>query len=239
MIKIDLPADYFLELLRNRTPFSLSRFGDGEIIAMFNPSYFRNKQYSNWILTCGKDLKKIFLNNYQYYHCYLDGTFWDKGPHRGSEFINFMEQTCPEMPLYRGEIWQDLSFSGRISELASAISTHKSAFIGGQHLRNLIHLDGMNQMKLIQVHDLNAYDDKGTVFNQILQLSKSGYDLFAFSASIMSKVLIDELYPIIGSFCYLIDFGSVFDPYCGLLSRAGMVYYGFDKFQPYTKMKLK
>lgn len=239
MTKLELPADHFLFLLKNGQPFSFSRFGDGEIIAMFNPTYFENRQYGRWILNCGDDLKKIFFNDYPYYHCYLDGTFWDRGPHRGLEFTAFLEKTCPQMTLYRGEIWQDLSFSGRIEELTAAISLHNPVFIGGAHLSNLVYLNGVTKMKLLTVHDLNAYDDKKVIFDQIIELSCNGHNLFAFSASIMSKVLIDELYPILGNSCYLIDFGSVFDPYCGILSRAGMVYYGFDKFQPYTKMKLK
>ena len=235
-----LPAEYYINKIINNEPFSLSRFGDGEILCMFNPTFFNSRPiYKDWILTCGTELKKIFENNYKYYHCFLDCTFWTRGPHRGDDFINFLNEKCPNTIFYDGEFWQNLSFSGKIEQITSAINPYVPVFIGGQHLSNMKYVTGISNMQLIQIDDNNGYLERDEVRNQIIKLFGTGSRMFCFSASILTKVLIDELYPMIGDTCFLIDFGSVFDPYCGKLSRAGMVSVGFEKFQPYTTMQLK
>jgi len=236
---IKLPANYYIDLITFNKPFSLSRFGDGEVLMMFNHEFFKNKGYGDWIYESGDALKKIFYNNLPYFHCYLDCTFWNHPPHKGEHFSNFLNEICPNIKLYRGEIWQDLSFTGNIEKLSNAINSHRTVFIGGKHLHKISLLNGITEkFEFIEVDDFNAYDEKIVVFEKILNFVKEGYNFFAFSASIMTKVLIDELYPLIGDTCFLIDFGSVFDPYCNILSRFGMKFYGYEKFQPYTRFKL-
>ena len=93
-------------------------------------------------------------------------------------------------------------------------------------------------MKLIEIDDVNAYEDYDFIYNEIMDKFNVGSRMFCFSASIVGKILIDNLFPIIGDKAFMIDFGSLFDPYCGKLSRSNMVTVGFEKFQPFTKMKL-
>jgi hypothetical protein len=240
MIVHRLPAEHYLEKINKNEPFSLTRFGDGEVLCMFNPTFFNSRPiYKDWILSCGPIMKQIFINNYAYYHCFLDCTFWTRGPHRGDAFINFLNETCPTTEFYDGEFWQNLSFTNRITEITSAIDPYGPVFIGGKHLENMKLVTGITSMQNIIIDDDNGYLDKDRVRNTIIKKFGEGSRMFCFSASILSKVLIDELYPMIGDTCFLIDFGSVFDPYCGILSRSNMVTVGFDKFQPYTKLPLK
>ena len=42
----------------------------------------------------------------------------------------------------------------------------------------------------------------------------------SFSAGPTAKVLIHRLFPILGKTCWLLDFGSLWDPYCGVFSRS-------------------
>ena len=44
--------------------------------------------------------------------------------------------------------------------------------------------------------------------------------IISFSAGPTAKVLIHRLLPILGDTCWLLDFGSVWDPYCGVFSRS-------------------
>jgi hypothetical protein len=62
--------------------------------------------------------------------------------------------------------------------------------------------------------------------------------MFLFSAGYTTKVIIDTLFPYVGEDVFMIDMGSLFDPYLGILSRDGQKYRGFEFYQPHTKLKL-
>lgn len=235
---INLPVEHYLQLIKDNKPFSFSRFGDGEVLCINNPNYFINRQYDNWIFECGDKLKKILTNNYNYYHCFLYGTFWERGPHRGNDFINYLDENCSNMDFYDGEIWSELSFNKGIVNITDAINSYNPVFIGGKHLDNMKYVEGITNMNLIEVDDLNAYDNYDFIYNEIIKNFNEGNRMFCFSASIVGKILIDDLFPIIGDKAFMIDFGSLWDPYCGKLSRSNMVNVGFDYFQPFTKIKL-
>jgi hypothetical protein len=237
---IQLPAEHYLNAIEKNEPFSFSRFGDGEVLCMLRPEFYKNRpQYKDWIFTCGIELKQIFKNKYDYYHCFLDCTFWNRGPHPGDDFEIFLNETCPDFPFYDGEIWQNLSFSGEITKITRTISPYNPVFIGGKHLANMKYVTGMDHnIELIAIDDNNGYLERDQVKDAILKKVEEGHRLFCFSASVLTKALADELYPVIGDSCFLIDFGSVFDPYCGILSRSTMVSVGFEKFQPYTTLRL-
>lgn len=237
-----IPIDYFLECINNNITFSVSRFGDGEIICMFNPNYWKNPNgttkynYGDWIYTCGESLKKIIINNYDYYHCFNWADFksdrFNEGPHRGIECFNFLEENNIDI-VYEGD-WQSYD----ITKITNSINKYKPVFIGGKHLSNIQYINNITNMELIEINDINAYNDKDIIINNIMNKFDNGSRMFCFSASIVGKIIIDELYPIIGDKCFLIDFGSLWDPYCGKLSRSNMRMNGFQKYQPFTKMKL-
>lgn len=238
---IKLPVEHYLQLIKNNKPFSFSRFGDGEALCINNPDFFKTQKtypYRSWILTCGDQLLKILINNHDYYHCFLYGTFWERGPHRGNDFIKILDEKCGNMNFYDGEVWQDLSFDDGILKITKAIDPYIPVFIGGKHLKNIEHINGISKMKLIEIDDVNAYEDYDFIYNEIMNKFNEGSRMFCFSASIVGKILIDNLFPIIGDKAFMIDFGSLFDPYCGKLSRSNMITVGFEKFQPHTKIKL-
>lgn len=237
-----IPIDHFIQRIKNNSPFSFSRFGDGEIICMFNPNYWKNNDgtikynYGSWIYSCGENLKKIIINNYNYYHGFnwteFESPNFNQGPHRGIECLKFLEDSKVGT-IYGGD-WQGYD----ITKITNSISIHRPVFIGGKHLSNIKHISGITDMELIEIDDLNAYDDKDTIINSIMIKFKNGSRMFCFSASIVGKIIIDELYPIIGEEVFMIDFGSLWDPYCGKLSRSNMRTLGFNHFQPFTKMEL-
>jgi len=44
--------------------------------------------------------------------------------------------------------------------------------------------------------------------------------VFGLSASMATNVIVDELYDVIGDRCTMIDFGSIWDPFVGVMSRS-------------------
>jgi hypothetical protein len=143
------------------------------------------------------------------------------------------------MKFYSGEVWQNLAFADRIEELTAALSMHKVCVIGPNHLKNINRVTGMHDATFIEVPSVNAFTKYKAIFDSILKKHADGTRLFCFCAGYSTKILIDELFPLIGSDSFLIDFGSVFDPYCGKLSRQGHRDTGFAKWQKFTTMKLQ
>ena len=58
--------------------------------------------------------------------------------------------------------------------------------------------------------------DKDRIKEDILKMcDKYESPVFGFSASMATNVIVDELYDEIGDKCWMIDFGSIWDPFIG------------------------
>ena len=44
--------------------------------------------------------------------------------------------------------------------------------------------------------------------------------VFGFSASMATNVIVDELHSVVGDKCWMIDFGSIWDPFVGNITRS-------------------
>lgn len=235
-----LPVEHYLQLIKNNEHFSFSRFGDGEVLCMFHEDWFAkgnhrwNTDGCYYLEEIVEPMKQIFKNQYDYYHCFLDCSF----DLEGETFKKFLDETCPNMQFYHGEVWQSLAFSGKIADLTTVLSEKNPCFIGGKHIENVKYIDGIQNFDFIEVPVKDSFKEFDKIFNSILDKHKNGKRMFCFSAGYTTKILIDQLFPLIGKDSFMIDFGSVFDPFCGNLSRSGHVEAGFKHFQPYTKMKL-
>ncbi len=233
---IKLPVEYYLDRIRNNEPFQLSRFGDGEVATMqLAPCKLKqNCDGSKFIPELIEPMRQIFKNNYDYFHCLLDCSF----DINGKEFIEFIDNTCPEMQFYDGEIWQYLSFEGRIREFIDAINPHMPCFIGGKHIKKVKHMKGLDGIRYIQAPDKDSFYAFDELFAECMNMYRAGYRMFLFSCGYTTKPIIDTLFPYIGHNSFCIDVGSLFDPYCGKLSRDGMKFKGKEFFQPYTNLML-
>ena len=233
---IKLQPDFYLDLIRNNKPFSLSRFGDGEVLCMSNHSTLKeNCDGSAFLPELTEPMLDIFRNKHDYYHCLLDCTFDQNLKTDTDWFKSYLEENCSDMKFYDGEIWQELSFSGRITELIEAINVYNPCFIGGSRLSRVAHMKGMGSYTHIQTPDTDNFIYLDWIKEQILKLHNDGFRMFCFSAGYTTKIVIDQLYPIMGHDSFMLDFGSVFDPYCGNLSRDSMVTKGFDYFKQFLR----
>ena len=232
---INLPAEHYLRLIKSGIPFSLSRFGDGEAACAFPLHWLKeNCDGSKFLPDLIEPMKQIFRNQYPYYHCLLRCSF----DLNGDKFQSFLDETCPDMDFYDGEMWQELSFSGNIHKLIEVIAPYHPVFIGAEHIHNVAFMHGLNEIGVIEIPAVDAFKKFNEIFDAVMRSHSFGKRMFLFSAGYSTKVLIDTLFPLIGHDSTLCDVGSLFDPFCGKLSRDGMVASGFSKFQPFTKFKL-
>lgn len=234
---IDLPAEHYLDLIRNGKPFTMNRIGDGEVIAMqLAPHRLKeNCDGSRFLPELVSPMRQIFKNNYDYYHCTLDCTFNENG----EEFIRFIDENCPDMQMYDGEFWQHLSFDGRIRELVDAIAPYNPCFVGGSHIKNVQFMVGMDKIRFVETPTKDSFYAFEKIFASVMNMHLAGCRMFLFSCGFTAKPLIDTLFPYIHESSFLIDCGSLWDGFVGKLSRDGMKFYGFKKFQPFTNLILR
>ena len=73
----------------------------------------------------------------------------------------------------------------------------------------------------IEVPLVNCFLEKEFIKKQIIEMcDKYEKPVFGFSASLATNLMIDELYPIVGDKCWMIDFGSIWDPFIGNMIRS-------------------
>ena len=231
---IKLPVEYYLSKIEGNEPFSFSRFGDGEALCMFQNNLKENCDGSRFLPELKEPMMQIFKNQYPYYHCLLNCSF----DLNGDKFRKFLEETCPNMDFYDGEIWQKLSFDGRITELIKVINPYNPCFIGGKHIEKVKYMHELYSMRFIETPTKDSFLQYDKIINDVISMYRNGCRMFLFSTGYTTKILIDNLFPYIGHSSFLIDVGSLFDPYCGKLSRSGMVNAGKSKFQYATGLKL-
>ena len=235
--KIYYPVGYYLQMINNNIPFSFSRFGDGETLCMFPNGWLHvNCDGSAFLPELKAPMMQIFKNQHPYYHCLLDCSF----DLNGDKFREFLEETCPDMDFYNGEIFQEMIGNGRVEELITAVSTHHHpVFVGGSHFQNIHLMNGfVNSPIHLQVPNKDSFKVVDNIIQEISDLFTQGHRMFLFSAGYTTKIIIDVLFPFIGEEAFMIDLGSLFDPYLGILSRDGQKYRGFEFYQPNTKLKL-
>jgi hypothetical protein len=82
-------------------------------------------------------------------------------------------------------------------------------------LKNTLDMKGF-----IEIPPVNCFLNKDRIKDMIIEHSKKHeLPVFGLSASMTSNAIIDELYSEIGEDCWMIDFGSIWDPLCGNRSR--------------------
>jgi len=195
---IHLPAEHYLDLIRQNKPFQLIRIGDGEILSMQLAKHplKQNCDGSKFIPELIEPMRQIFKNQYNYYHCLLDCTFNENG----SEFRRFIEQVCPEMPFYNGEIWQHLSFEGRITELMEAINPYNPCFVGGKHIEKVKYMHGLDSIRFLETPERDSFYKFEHLFAECMNMHMAGCRMFLFSCGMCQeswvKLLRTSYYPI-------------------------------------------
>lgn len=123
----------------------------------------------------------------------------------------WLAQNAPGLDWHGGEVFHHASRRGELAPFVEAMRMHRVVVVGPPHLLGLPFAS-----VFVPVKERNCWDDVGELYAQLSRLSNC---VITFSAGPTAKVLIHRLYPIIGKSCWLLDMGSLWDPYCGVQSR--------------------
>ena len=201
--------DRVLKWIEQEKHFTYSRFGDGELNAIFNKNG-QNCDGHIYYPELGKALKKIILKNPTYFmglqklgdEKYRDSEEWMKLRAR----VRWHDM----------EIFTKASRSGRMKEFADLLRAKNVVQVGNANLRSL----GLTN-RFIEVPVLNCWDQRENIVREIFREVKKG-DIIIYSSGMPSKVFIDHFYSLFGNSITQIDCGSVWDYYTGINSRSYM-----------------
>ena len=114
---------------------------------------------------------------------------------------------------HSGEVFHRASGTGQLASLIEQLWLRPVTVVGPKWLSKLPFAKAF-----IEVIPKDCWKDVDAI-ERCLQTILAG-TIVSFSTGPTAKVLIHRLFPVLGDTCWLIDFGSVWDPYCGVSSRA-------------------
>lgn len=219
-------TDYYIDLLNNGTYFTYGKFGDGELIAIFkylnwvNETQFGNHNCDGHLYynDMGEALHNTFVNEQGYFKA--SPNHWIKNTNQISElfkkYIVEYKINLPELHDTDTSFYKD-AVLGNLTKLKTQLEKMNYIIVGDSSKRNL----PIKHIDFIEIPRSNAWLQKDHIKNEILEKTNK-YDspVFGISAGMGTLVLQDELYPIIGDKCWLISFGSIFDPFLNMTTRS-------------------
>lgn len=202
--------DNVLKWITEDKHFTYSRFGDGELNAIFKKEG-QNCDGHIYYPELGKALKSIIRKNPNYFmglqklgdEKYKDLEEWQK--------LRSMVHNWQDM-----EIFTRASINGRLGEFADLLRVKNVIQVGNGNLRQL---DLSN--RFIEVPLFNCWESRDEIVKAILDQVNEG-DIIIYSAGMPAKVFIDRIYWLLGDKITQIDCGSVWDYYAGINSRSYM-----------------
>jgi len=202
--------------LHHGRKFSFARYGDGEWASIFQKKgtncdghyYFPRM---GWEL---EDTLKIpHSEPYRYGLVRIAKKVFN------AEILKYCKKREIGIDWYDGTGTVDASRSGELYPLINELCNHVILLVGPEHL-TLNETFGFKVCSHIIVPDVNAYLSMLEIMTFVLEdFEEYEPDIIAFSSGPPTKVMMHKLYRTIGQDVTMIDFGSLWDGFCGKPSR--------------------
>lgn len=212
---INNPPKFYIDKINNDEFFSFSRWGDGEWLCASGVNGMNCDKHI-YFPKMKDGLNEALKNNKGYYKAiwnFNHGMIKNNLP----MILGHMKNMGVTEDWVNAVVWEDLVIKGGLENLITVLESKDLVIISNNEKRKL----NINYKDFIEIPTENCFLEKDRIKNEILELV-SVYEkpLFAMSASMATNVIIDELYHEIGDKCWMIDFGSIWDPFIGKLSRS-------------------
>lgn len=132
----------------------------------------------------------------------------------------WLDSNAPNAKWYCGEVFHTASIKQKLYPLVEQLRKMQVVVVGPTYLRAL-EGNAFKYVKFVSVQGRNCFTQYKSIYNNILNTRQKlkGTVVISFSAGPTTKVLIHDLYSQIGKDTFLIDFGSLWDPYSGKNTR--------------------
>jgi|WetSurMetagenome_2_1015567.scaffolds.fasta_scaffold00150_31 hypothetical protein len=210
------PLSFYVGLMAQGRPFSFSRFGDGEWNAILG-STGENCDGHPYFPELGADLRGALTARPAYFCAMQYRAIRDMG----TRMRAFLDVNGVSLDWHDADVFHAASNEAELFPLVNQLRAMKVVVVGPPHLRGMDRTL-FHYAQFIEIPPKNCYHARHEIEAQVRRCASSlGPALFSFSASMTSNVLIHRLYPDLGATSWLVDFGSLWDVFVGVLSRGG------------------
>lgn len=216
-----LRLDFFTDRLKRRQPFAFARYGDGEMLAILGVQG-RNCDGTEYTPDLGEALARTLTQPRHEDYLYAIGPKAAKGGDGlGARVAEWIAANAPGIRWHDTEVLLAASLHGELHPFVQMLARRRTVLVGGAHLAKL----PLSPMAHIVTPDRDAWTFKSDIAREVLRAAsmtnpQRRAEVILFSAGMVSKVLMWELYPLLCRHTSLIDTGSLWDMYCGRDSRS-------------------
>jgi hypothetical protein len=193
--------------------YSFARFGDGEWSAIFGTDG-ANCDGHPYYPELGQRLRQCLVSPLPYLHGMQPLAMKTEG----RKIVRFLREHKVAIRWSNADVFHDANKDGLLFPLVDQLRSMTVVLVGPAYLKaigSFIPLAGH-----IEIPARNCFLSIDKIEEAILHDSlQSDNRVYAISASMAAKVLINDLFPKIGDRNWLIDFGSLWDVYAGVKSR--------------------
>ena len=225
MIRLrDYTADFYIDKIIKGIPFSFTRWGDGE---WFCATGRQGANCDNHVyfpeMTTG--LNTALKHDQGYYKA-----IWNANHGQIKAILNVilphLEQNQFKVDWVNAGIWEDLAINNDMHKLVEALESRNFIMVSDGNKRDI----DIKYADYVEVPPVNCFLAKDKIKEGMIAMTeKYRNPIFGMSASMATNVIVDELYPIIGDRCSMVDFGSIWEPFVGRISRSyHKTYKGID-----------
>jgi hypothetical protein len=211
---VDRGLNYYVNMLKSGQLFTFSRYGDGEWNAILGVEG-ANCDGHPYFPELGEELRASIIKRQNFFYALQPRAIRSMR----KELQQFLSINHIKLAWHNADVFHDSNKHGRLFSLIDTLRSMNVIVVGPAQLRK-IKENVFDYKDFIEIPTQNCYLAKNEIRESVLKMvSRYERPVFAFSASMATKVLIYELFPLIGSDCWLIDFGSLWDVYVGNKSR--------------------
>jgi hypothetical protein len=205
---------WYVAMMEAGRIFSFSRYGDGEWNAMIG-TQGENCDGHRFFPELGGELRSSVVRRRGYIYALQPRAIRCMR----SEIQGFLASNHVSLAWHNADVFHDANKRGKLFHLISTLRSMDVVLIGPAPLR-AIKDNVFPYRDFIEIPSRDCYLAKDEIIKRVLKSAEvHAHAVFAFSASMTAKVLIYELFPVIGAANWLIDFGSLWDIYVGIKSR--------------------
>ena len=202
-------SDKILAAVSGSAPFAFSRWGDGEWACVLGRSGC-NCDGHPYTPSLGRALGNVLKGNPKY----MLGMQPMAIDLMRFEITKWLTDNKLKFNWENADALHNMSEQGGTAKLTCLFRGRRIILVGPEYLHELKLFQLDNHIIVPEKNCWEAYED---IQDSLFSVKVRDYDIVLFSASMMSKVLIDDLWK--QGRGVLLDCGSVFDPYCGRLTR--------------------
>ncbi|MAE82038.1 MAG: hypothetical protein CMB80_04835 [Flammeovirgaceae bacterium] len=215
MKMISKSLQHYVDKLRSNEKFSFTRWGDGEWGCAFGAKG-ANCDNHKYFPKMSSDLIKALKHDKHYIKASwpLSVPMFSAIHPRITEFI---KNQHIEYDWHDARVWEEAAMAGELTPLIEQLEQMNFIIVSGKSKREL----PVSYTDFIEIPDVDCYLEKERIKRDVMNMCKKYPEpVFGFSVSMASNVIVDQLYDEVGNECWMIDFGSIWEPYIGQITRS-------------------